>query len=95
MKALSLLAGLALVFPSVAMAGDIQTEFDAMDTDRDGLVSVTEAEGQLELLRRWAEVDKNADGLLEISEFSAFEIAPAYVTDEDDDQVNIGAEISR
>ena len=94
MKAVSLLAITALVFPIVLFAGadnDRKSEFKAMDRNQDGYVTIIEAEGKLDLLRQWADVDGNSDGKLEMSEFSAFEIAPAYVQDDPEDEATIGA----
>jgi len=52
-------------------------DFKSMDKNGDGYISINEASGRLDLLRKWVDTDKNADGQLEMSEFSAFEVGPA------------------
>ena len=93
MKTVSLLAGVVLLFPvSLSAESDTQKEFNAMDLDRNGVVTILEAEGNVELLKQWATVDKDSNGELELSEFSAFEIgSPVYVQDEDENEATIGA----
>jgi len=63
---------------NVALAeSNVDTEFNALDQDGDGSISINEASGRLDLLKKWVDADTNADGKLERSEFSAFEELPA------------------
>ena len=47
--------------------------FEEVDKDGDKSISMTEANSRLDLKENFARIDKNADGKLDISEFSAFE----------------------
>ena len=47
--------------------------FKALDTDGDGYISIIEATGHNDLLRNWVNIDTDANGMVEIGEFSAFE----------------------
>ena len=62
------------------------TTFSTMDKNGDGYISIVEAAGNEELVRDWAKYDLDADGKIEVSEFSAFESkegAENYVPPED------------
>jgi hypothetical protein len=62
--------------------------FDGLDKNSDGYISITEAQGDPDLLKHWVVLDTDADGKIEIVEFSAFESedAPAsfYVPPDDE-----------
>ena len=75
----SLLCITAVLFCSTVFAedSDVPEAFRMMDTNGDGYISINEASGRLELLRQWVNADKNSDGQIELSEFSAFEGLPA------------------
>ena len=67
-----------LMLSGVAIAEtNPEKDFKALDKDGDGYISINEATGRLDLLRAWVNADKNADGQLEMTEFSAFEVPPA------------------
>jgi hypothetical protein len=85
--------GVLVLFSTTVFATDEKTsaEFTKLDASGDGSISVMEAQGHIDLLRKWVDVDKNADGALDISEFSAFESQEAYVPNEDDDRPDLGA----
>lgn len=91
MKAILSLAAVAVMLPLGLSAEETQrpVTFEQLDMDRDGYVSIIEATGHTELLRKWANIDKDTDGRLEMIEFSAFEVEPSFVPDPDD--VEIGA----
>ena len=91
MKAIYSLAAVAVMLPMGLTAEEVQRRatFQQLDIDKDGYVSVIEATGHINLLRKWGEVDKDTDGRLEAAEFSAFEIEPTFVPDPED--VEIGA----
>ena len=76
MKAFNFLAGIGAVLiiaSSFAEDASQATQFSNLDTDNDGYVSINEAEGHLDMLRNWVDIDKDTNGKLEFSEFSAFE----------------------
>jgi len=60
-----------------AMAGSSTADFQSLDKNGDGYISINEATGQLELLRKWVDADKNADGQIGRTEFSAMEESSA------------------
>lgn len=68
-------AGLLCFTCGFAVADDsaTQEQFKKLDTDMNGSISIEEATGQTQMLRNWTDIDKNKDGVLEMSEFSAFE----------------------
>jgi len=78
MKVIYTLAAVAVMLPLGLSAEEMQSRasFQQLDKDHDGTISVIEATGQTQLLKQWTNVDKNSDGLLEQSEFSAFEAEP-------------------
>ena len=87
-----LAAGLLCLSSGLAAEELTTTEqFNKLDMNKDGAVSINEATGQLQLLRKWTDIDKNRDGELEMSEFSAFEPADEYVPDNSETEDNIGA----
>lgn len=76
MKAINLIIGLGLLLLCLpAFSGDNpeQEKFNRLDTNKDGYVSLEEATGNHDMLSKWTDIDKNSDGQLEYSEFSAFE----------------------
>ncbi|MCO6412309.1 MAG: hypothetical protein J5I92_06155 [Thiogranum sp.] len=69
---ISAAAALALL-PGFAGAADYASTFEAIDVDGDGYISAQEAQARPDLQENWAASDANEDGVLDISEFSAFE----------------------
>ena len=47
--------------------------FQALDQNKDGKLTATEVKGNVELSRRWTEIDKDKNGSIDQAEFSAFE----------------------
>lgn len=72
--ALTLALGVACVaqLPTQARAADAPS-FDALDKDRDGKVSVSEASGHDALFVAFKSLDRDRDGLLTREEFAAFQ----------------------
>ena len=72
--ALALALGFACVaqLPTPASAADA-ANFDALDKDHDGKVSVSEASGHDALFVAFKSLDKDRDGLLTREEFAAFQ----------------------
>ena len=93
MKAILSLAAVAVMLPLGLLADETQrpVTFQQLDMDNDGYVSIIEATGHTNLLRKWSDVDTDTDGRLEATEFSAFEIEPTYVPPVDPDEAEIGA----
>ena len=75
MKMIHTLAAVAVMLPLGLSAEESSGSptFQQLDKDHDGYVSIVEATGQKELLKQWTSFDKDANGLMEQSEFSAFE----------------------
>lgn len=74
-RALAFAAALPVVVASgfvsvVAWAADGPT-FDALDKDKDGLITASEARADPTVAARFAAFDKNQDGYLSRSEFDA------------------------
>ncbi len=55
--------------------------FQNMDTNRDGYITRDEAKNDESLTKKWKDADRNADGTIDASEFSAFETTPPQGTD--------------
>lgn len=89
MKAIFSLAAVAVMLPLGLSADETQrpVTFEQLDMNRDGYVSIIEATGHTELLRKWSNIDKDTDGKLEMIEFSAFEVEPTFVPDPDDEEI--------
>lgn len=77
----------------VAETAENYSTFDGLDKDHDGYISLTEAKSDPELLKHWMVLDTDADGKIEIVEFSAFESedAPASFYVPPDDEGSPGA----
>ena len=78
MKAMSVM-GLAVLglMAGAACAQEMQgnekkSEFDKLDTDRDGSLSAFEVQADMKLLERFTELDKDGDGKLSREEFAAY-----------------------
>ena len=102
MKAIHLIAGLGVILISIPLYAEDASQakqFSNLDKDNDGYVSINEAEGQLDLLKSWVDIDKDTDGKLEFSEFSAFETrseqdstkAKTFVPPENGDDYDLGS----
>ncbi|MDH5258378.1 MAG: hypothetical protein OEX07_10225 [Gammaproteobacteria bacterium] len=65
---------LAITFSSYTSinAGEVKT-FDDIDSDGDGYISKKEANDIDHVKSNWTAADKDNDGKLDVSEFSAFE----------------------
>jgi Ca2+-binding EF-hand superfamily protein len=76
LKEVLIIATITLL-PFAASAGEMQSTyketFKKLDTNNDGYISKDEAMADKELSKDWSNADKNRDGKLEESEFSAFE----------------------
>ncbi len=75
-----LFASLALALAGAAQAGPQgpMADFNALDADRDGHISLQEAEGHRGLAEQWQTLDANRNDQLEPEEFSAFEPLPMH-----------------
>ncbi|ASD69470.1 EF-hand domain-containing protein [Pseudoalteromonas piscicida] len=63
------IAGLSMVSASAFAGGD----FEKLDTDDNGSISVTEASVSTSLTEQFADLDTNADGELSKSEYANYE----------------------
>ena len=50
--------------------------FQALDQNKDGKLTAVEVKDNVELSRRWTEIDKDDNGTVDQAEFSAFEAMP-------------------
>ena len=95
MKITSYMIVAAVMFPLSVSAGDkssTQDSFNKLDADKDGYISQQEAKGNKKLIEQWDVVDADADGQLEMSEFSAFETGKAAgFTPAEPDDPSLGA----
>lgn len=90
MKSLLVLAGvLSIAISQSAFAVEKPITFDQLDADGNGYISKEEAAERADLNAKWATADKNADGKVDISEFSAFEVR--MVPADDMESPEIGA----
>lgn len=75
-KILAQLIGLSFIMMSAgaALAAGMDTaEFDALDQNQDGQLSAEEVSQNPTLSEKWTEIDADASGTIDRSEFSAFE----------------------
>ncbi len=71
---LQLLPGLCLAaFASLVLAEKSPAGFQTMDKDADGYLNKQEIQQRADLREQFDRIDSNADGMLDIAEFSAFE----------------------
>jgi Ca2+-binding EF-hand superfamily protein len=81
----------ALALSTPLSAGDYPATFEALDADGDGYISSKEAASRKDIDERWVIIDKNADGRLDITEFSAFESEGRFTPPEESEDAGIGA----
>lgn len=77
LMAMAIVAGSLLLPMGVSAADDpgtTQAMFDKLDKNHDGYISQEESKADTDLSMHWTAADKNKDGKLEESEFSAFEL---------------------
>ena len=67
----ALLLVVALLTTAGALAQEGTASFAALDQDKDGMISVTEARGDKKIAAQFATADKNQDGFLSRAEFDA------------------------
>lgn len=96
MKIKSFLIVVAVMFGLNVSAGEKATtkeSFNKLDKDQNGYISQQEAKDNKQLLEQWDSVDADADGKLEMSEFSAFESgkASAFEPGDNPDEPGLGA----
>jgi Ca2+-binding EF-hand superfamily protein len=61
----------ALLTAAGAGAQEAASSFAALDKDKDGMISVTEASADKKIAAQFATADKNQDGFLSRAEFDA------------------------
>ena len=72
MKKIMMVLFASAFLTGAAVAGE-KMDYSALDADGDGAITAEEAKGSAELTESWEKVDVNADGVVDESEFSAFE----------------------
>jgi hypothetical protein len=65
--------------------------FDQIDTDGDGYISKEEAKVSRDITKNWKKADKDQDGHVDISEFSAFESQERFTPPSDMEEPEPGA----
>lgn len=88
MKIRSFMIVAAMVFPLSVFAGEkssTKDSFNKLDKDQNGYISQQEAKSDKQLMEQWDTADADADGQLEMSEFSAFEEGRAATFNPPDD----------
>ena len=87
MKRISIMWSIAGIVLGLGMITALSAEevktFEELDANSDGYISKDEAMAQKSIERNWAKADKDKNGRLDISEFSAFEAAGKYEPPED------------
>ena len=96
MKIKNIMIVAAIMFPLSVAAGDSSTtkdSFNKLDKDKDGYISKQEAQSNKKLTEQWEMVDADANGQLEMSEFSAFETgkAASFTPPDDPNDPGMGA----
>ncbi len=76
-----LLTALTLITVSgLAWAGSGKATFQDLDTNRDGQITLDEANKSPEVKNKFTQADANKDGKLDAAEFSALEAMPKEAT---------------
>ncbi len=68
-RILALVGGIALVGVAVAVEPRGPASFDALDVDKDGVITVIESKADKNVAARFSTADKNQDGYLSKAEF--------------------------
>jgi Ca2+-binding EF-hand superfamily protein len=87
----SIIAAGTLSLSAPLSAGDYQATFESLDADGNGYISNEEAAARKDIDERWVIIDKNSDGKLDITEFSAFESEGRFTPPEESEDAGIGA----
>lgn len=69
-RLLALIGSLALGASALAQDAREASSFDALDKDKDGMITASEARADPGVASRFAAADKNQDGYLSRSEFN-------------------------
>lgn len=83
-----LIFGLGVV---TAVSAEEVLTFEEMDANSDGYISKDEAKAEKKLEKNWTKADKDKNGRLDSSEFSAFEAMDQYVPPHDREIAEPGA----
>ncbi len=77
----------SLLLGTTVFAGEqASTQFQQLDENQDGSLSAVEASSDTELSSAWSQVDKDGNGAIDSSEFSAFEMMNEKSGDTDSSQ---------
>lgn len=84
--------GLYLILAALAsFAATPPPTFEQLDINSDGYISKDEAKTYKEMSKRWAKVDANKDGRVNIDEFIKFESAGRFEPPQDAETPELGA----
>jgi hypothetical protein len=75
---LSSLISLSCFAFAAEMSSDNEKWFKDLDLDKNNVLTIDEAERNTLVFQKFDKIDKNHDGKLEASEFSAFEVPDHY-----------------
>lgn len=84
-----------LVFTTGSALSATPTTFDEMDSDGNGFISKSEAQARDDISKNWEKADKDNNGKLDVSEFSAFEGRDMFQPAEDAEEPEPGAAPTR
>ena len=73
MRRMSTLLGLGLLLGACGAMAQSTATFESLDTNKDGVISASEARKDNKVAARFAATDKNQDGYLDREEFRALQ----------------------
>ena len=76
---------------SSALSANLPTTFEEIDLDADGFISLTESKVRSDINKGWLAIDKDRDGALSLSEFTAYEGKDRFSPPDDMSTSELGA----
>jgi len=91
-RTVCIITGLVLGFGVVtALSASSVRTFDEMDVNSDGYLSIGEVVLETSITTNWPRVDTDENGLIDISEFSAFKSVDGYTPPSEQEAPEPGA----